>query len=213
MVRKKNFSAGPSCDLILSPTPSRSDDPAMKRRSMFGTASPSGGHTPSPAGSNTSTTPTDPPREIKLNKMALLKKAVNERRLQQKQQESEGEGTSAESATNGVATLNTNSNNNSRPPPMIVVDMSEDDQPRPKSAPSKGTSGRTGSRSLSDIFVAKSTLPTVKEEGEVRPRTTSGKKLRRQMKSDGNVSVGSKTVTSVNKDVVVSNPFDDDDVI
>ena len=56
---------------------------------MFGTPSPSDGHTPSPAGSNTAATPTDPPREIKL---AQLKKAVTERHQQQKQPELLEEG-------------------------------------------------------------------------------------------------------------------------
>ena len=192
---------------------------------MFGTASPSDDHTPSPAGSNTAATPTDPPREIKLNKMAQLKKAVTERHQQQKQPEllEEG-GASAEAATNGVTTFNTNSNNNNNSPPTVVVEGDlrmgrhsvSGDLPRPKTAPSDSTSARRGS--LTDIFVAKSTLPTLREEeGEGRSLTPeppkSARRLRRQRKSEGDVSVGHVTVTSMDKDAGVSDPHDDDDVI
>ena len=122
--------------------------------------------------------------------MAQLKKAVTERHQQQKQPEllEEG-GASAESATNGITTFNTNSNNNNNSPPTVVVEGDvrmgrhsvSGDLPRPKTAPSDSTSARRGS--LTDIFVAKSTLPTLREEeGEGRSLTPEPPKSARRLR-------------------------------
>ena len=91
------------------------------------------------------------------------------------------------------------------------------DLPRPTIAPSDSTSAMRDS--LTNIIVAKSALPTLREEleeGEGRSLTPeppkSARRLRRQ-KSEGDVSVGHVTLTSMDKDAGVSDPHDDDDVI
>ena len=189
---------------------------------MTSTASPSNGHTHSPADTAPSTAPNAP----KLTKMAKLKKTVNERQQQKQERQMEDGGASAESATTRFMGLNDNCNNSNRRHslPVVVVEEEADDvgmglRSMSGDLPCSYTA-RCGSASakssMSSIYVSKTSLPPLTEEreeqvegtGTATKPTTSGRKLIRQRHSTSDTSV---TVTST---TITPDPYkDDDDVI
>lgn len=169
-----------------------------------GTASPSDGHTLSPADSTA--TPTDPPREVKLNKMAQLKKVVTERR-QQKQSLGSGEKELVEEAVasdqsgaslTGYDSLNTNNNNSSGTTSTTSSEgemgrrAMSGDLPRPQATP-LDDAAKIGS--MSDIFVSKSSLRPLKKGAKPLfwPSVNQSKPAtRRQRKSEAEEQVTSE---------------------